>query len=89
LGQSGGKKPEIRFHYQGSGLQSGYMLKESLSHFNFSQYHRDYSVRDAESEIIGVRRSEFMERFEDFNMQSTRFKNENVKNSYVQGEYEQ
>ena len=43
-------------------MQSGYFINENISHFNFSQYHKDYSVRDAESEVIGIRRSEFVER---------------------------
>lgn len=57
LGQSILRKPEVKFNYQGFGLQSGYNFNDGMSHFNFSQYHRDYSVKDAESEIIGVRKS--------------------------------
>jgi hypothetical protein len=68
-------------------MQSGYFLNENISHFNFSQYQRDYSVMDAESEVIGIRRSEFVERFEDFNQ--TRSRNEFTNQSYIPGEYEQ
>jgi hypothetical protein len=42
---------------------------------------------DAESEVIGIRRSEFVERFEDFNQ--TRSRNEFTNQSYIPGEYEQ
>ena len=52
VSQSTLKRPEVKFYYQDFGmqsglLQSGYLMNENMSHFNFSQYHRDYSVRDA------------------------------------------
>ena len=49
FGQSKMKKPEVKFRYQNFELQSGFNFNESMSHFNFSQYQRDYSVKDAES----------------------------------------
>jgi hypothetical protein len=55
----------VSFNYQSEYKFTGYQ-----SPYNFTQYERTVLVEDAESEMIGVKKSEYSDRLQEFNYRS-------------------